>query len=323
MSFVPPFSFLSFHSYLTHFHPHPTLSNTDAFSDFELINAPLVFFFAFPSLLTLSFFLSLRLSPGSLPPVSPARAQFPLAALTPAEGNSGFSWAPCWQWKGARAPLPALSFPGGLSSWGGWETHLPPWATPPPAAYLLPETWTPFTPPPKGSQFTMVTDSTHFSLLFFLFVNFKSDVTTSHQSIGLWVWKPHFVNIQKWPNFFFMCICICWLNASFHQSNETSMVTVSFVLLLAIKPLAGAVYIFICLIATYLHILNSSYSSLFSNLGQESSFINTHCHNQWISLAVEAGGHAKIGVLHMDSPTDHSSPETEILGAYITLNPCS
>lgn len=127
--------------------------------------------------------------------------------------------------------------------------------------------------------------------------------------------------------FFFFCICICicicifWLNAHFHQSSGSSMAMVSFVLLLAIKPLAGAVYIFICLIATYLLILNSSYSSLFSNLGdwrgKESSFINTHCHNQWISLTVEAGGCVKMGVLHMASPTDHSSSESNILGANI------
>lgn len=78
---------------------------------------------------------------------------------------------------------------------------------------------------------------------------------------------------------------IWWLNASFHQSNETSVAMVSFVPLLAIKPLAGAVYIFICLIATYLLMLDSSYSSHLWK-GQESSFIMTHCHNCWILLAV-------------------------------------
>lgn len=80
-SFLLPFSFLSFHSYLTHFLPHPTLSNNIAFSHFGIINALLAFFFAF-SLLSLPF------SPSWISASS--GAQLPLPALAPAEGNSGF-----------------------------------------------------------------------------------------------------------------------------------------------------------------------------------------------------------------------------------------
>lgn len=104
----PSFSFfLSFHSYLTHFLPHPVLS-VMPFSHFELINTP-VFLFTFSSLLSLTFppLLSQSL------PQSPAEAQIPSASLTPAEGNSGFSWTPCWQEKGVKAPFQVLSFPGG------------------------------------------------------------------------------------------------------------------------------------------------------------------------------------------------------------------
>lgn len=56
-SFLLSFLFLSFHSYLTHFLPHPTLSNNIAFPHFGIINVFLAFFFAF-SLLSLSFSLS-------------------------------------------------------------------------------------------------------------------------------------------------------------------------------------------------------------------------------------------------------------------------
>lgn len=246
------------------------------YSHFRLINTPLVFF-AFCSLLSLVFSPcpSLR---GPWPPLSPAGAQVPPAALTPAEGNSGFSWALCWQEKGDRAHSEQSHFLGGLSSQGGWETQellicLPPTSSRSPA------TWAPFALPPKGSQFLTVADSSRLSL------NLNSDVIISDQSIRLWAWKLHFVNMQKpFCFYFFICFCICWLNASFHQSNETSTAMVSFVLSLAIKPLAGAVYIFICLITTYLLMLNSSYSSLFRR-GQEFSFINTHCQNHWTSLA--------------------------------------
>lgn len=131
------------------------------FSHFGLINTPLLFF-AFCTLLSLAFSpcLSLR---GSLPPPSPAGAQVPPAALTPAEGNSGFSWAPCWQEKGARAHSQQPPFSGGLSSQGGWEKQelliclRPTWSQSPAA-------WAPFAPPPRGSQFITVTDSSRLSL---------------------------------------------------------------------------------------------------------------------------------------------------------------
>lgn len=142
----------------------------------------------------------------------------------------------------------------------------------------------------------------HLSLSFFLFFNLKPDVTSSHQSIGLWVWNPHFLNIQKQQLSSFAFPFADLLQVSIKAMKAAWLCHAS--LLLASKPLARVVYIFIHLIAAYLLILNSSYSSHFSNLGgwrgQKPSFINTHYHHQRISLAVVAGGHGCVthGFIH-------------------------
>lgn len=182
--------------------------------------------------------------------------------------------------EGGQSPLWAISFPWGSQqpTWMGntGVTHLP-------ATYLIQEPSCLSTLCSTSQRLTV--PHSHWQLTYLSQFKFRRNhLWPEHWPVGLETPFCQHAEAFLLLFFFFICFCICWLNASFHQSNETSTAMVSFVLSLAIKPLAGAVYIFICLITTYLLMLNSSYSSLFRR-DQEFSFINTHCQNHWTSLA--------------------------------------
>lgn len=141
------------------------------FSHFGLINTPFVFFFAFSSLLSLSF--------------SPCLSLLDLCLFCH-RPEPRSHWQP---WLQQRA---IVDFHGLLAdSRRGPETHsqlcpflgvsaaevdekytyLPELLICLPLTYSLrPIAWPSFAPPPKGSRFIIVTDSSRFSLFFFLFL---------------------------------------------------------------------------------------------------------------------------------------------------------